>query len=280
MPSSSSPRVSVVIPAFQNAEYLAETIESVLKQTFTDFELIVADHSSTDGSHEVALGFAQDPRVTVLTTEAGGGAKRNWDRVSQAARGELIKLLPGDDTLLPTCLEEQVAAFDAHPSAVLVASRRTLTDAKGKPIVASRGLPGLSGLVSGRDAVRATVRAGSNIFGEPGCVLMRRDLLEAKGWWDDTDPYLIDEATYAAVALEGDVVAIDRPLATFRVSVGQWSVRLARQQAGQAAAFHRRLRAADPTLLSATDVRIGNAKALATSFLRRAAYVVLRRRMS
>ncbi|TXG92365.1 glycosyltransferase [Rhodococcus rhodnii] len=267
-----------MIPAFQNGAYIGETIRSVLAQTFTDFELIVADHSSTDDTLAVIESF-DDPRITVLHTDAGGGAKRNWDRVSRAARGELIKLLPGDDTIFPNCLAEQVAAFDAHPSAVLVASRRTLTDARGETIAAARGLGGLSGLVPGRDAARATVTAGSNIFGEPGCVLVRRDVLEKVGWWDDTQPFLIDEATYVRVALHGDVVALPEPLASFRINAGQWSVRLARQQARQAADFHRGLRESDPTLVSANDVRIGDFKALVTSFLRRGVYLLYRKRL-
>ncbi|MBY6410635.1 glycosyltransferase family 2 protein [Rhodococcus sp. BP-252] len=274
-----SPRVSVVVPAYNNAEYIGETIESILGQTFTDFELIIADHSSTDGTMTVVEKY-DDPRIRVLTTEAGGGAKRNWDRVTAEASGELIKLVCGDDTILSTSLAAQVAAFDEHPSAVLVASQRTLIDAYGKTFIAARGLDGLSGLTSGRDAARAAVRAGANIFGEPGCVMMKREVLERIGLWDNAHPYLIDQATFIGVALHGDVVAIPQPLATFRINSGQWSVELATEQARQAADFHRSLSAAHPGLLSAADVRLGNAKALATSFMRRGVYLLLRNRMS
>ena len=274
------PRVSVVVPSYNNAPYLAETMESILAQTFDDFELVVADHSSTDGTLDVAQRYASDPRVRILTTETGGGAKRNWDRVSQEARGELIKLVCGDDTIAPTSLAQQVAAFDAHPSAVLVASQRTLTDAAGKTLIAARGLGGLDGVVPGRVAARTAVLAGSNIFGEPACVMMRRDALEKIGWWDNSHPYLIDQASFIEVSLQGDVVAIPTSLASFRINAGQWSVRLAREQAHQAAGFHAKLRAENPDLLSANDVRRGNFKALLTSFMRRAVYIVLRRRMT
>jgi len=275
-----TPRVSVVVPAYNNADYIAETIDSILNQTYQDFELIISDHSSTDDTVKVLARYADDPRIEILSTEAGGGAKRNWDRVSEAANGELLKLVCGDDTIYPECLAEQVAAFDEHPSVVLVASQRKLVDANGKTILSARGLAGLRGLVTGRDAARKTVTAGANIFGEPGCVLMKRSALKAIGWWDDTNPYVIDEATYTAVALQGDVYAIAKPLASFRVNAGQWSVRLAKDQARQAAAFHKDLRESDPTLVSAMDVRIGDARALATSFMRRGVYMLLRHRMS
>ncbi|WP_338887450.1 glycosyltransferase family A protein [Rhodococcus sovatensis] len=274
-----SPRVSVVVPAYNNAEYIGETIESILDQTFTDFELVIADHSSTDETLAVVEKY-DDSRIRVLTTETGGGAKRNWDRVTAEATGELVKLVCGDDTIFPSSLEAQVAAFDEHPSAVLVASQRTLIDANGKTVIAARGLGGLSGLVSGRVAARTAVRAGANIFGEPGCVMMKLSALREIGLWDNSHPYLIDQATFIGVALQGDVVAIERPLATFRINSGQWSVELATQQARQAADFHRSLGAAEPGLLSAMDIRLGNVKALATSFMRRAVYLLLRHRMS
>ncbi|OUD80777.1 Hyaluronan synthase [Clavibacter michiganensis subsp. michiganensis] len=67
------PRVSIVIPAYNNADYLAETVDSVLAQTFTDFEVVIADHSSTDGTWDVMQRYADEPRVRLLRTEAGGG---------------------------------------------------------------------------------------------------------------------------------------------------------------------------------------------------------------
>lgn len=274
-----TPRVSVVVPAYNNAEYLAETIDSILAQTFTDFELVIADHSSTDGTLAVAQKF-DDPRIRLLTTPAGGGAQANWNRVTEEATGELIKLVCGDDTIAPTALDTQVRAFDDNPSAVLVASQRTLIDAYGKTVIAARGLGGLHGTVSGRVAARTAVRAGANIFGEPGGVMMKLSELREIGLWDNSHPYLIDQATFIAVALRGDIVAIPQPLASFRINSGQWSVELATQQARQAADFHRSLQASDPTLLSDNDVRIGNAKALMTSFMRRAVYLLLRHRMS
>src|SRR5207344_678025 len=96
-----------------------------------------------------------------------------------------------------------------------------------------RGLAGLAGRVPGRMAVRHTVVAGSNIFGEPACVLFRRDALDGAGGWDGRHPYVIDEATYVKVLLHGDFFGIDRALAAFRLSSSQWSVHLARDQSSQ-----------------------------------------------
>jgi glycosyltransferase involved in cell wall biosynthesis len=274
------PRISVVVPAYNNSEFLQQTIESILSQDYEDYELIVADHSSVDKTGEVIGQYATNPRVRVMSpTPAGGGAVTNWNRVSQSARGEFVKLVCGDDLIAPTALSEQIAALDANPSAVLVASQRSLIDASGRIILRRRGLAGLSGLVHGSSAVRAAVRAGTNIFGEPACVLFKREILERTGGWDNRFPYLIDQATYTRIMFHGDMVALPRVLASFRISAGQWSVRLAREQAKQACAFHAALRASHDGLLSRMDLVSGDMRAIGTSYARRLAYASMRSRM-
>lgn len=274
------PRVSVVVPAYNNAKFLGKTIESILAQDYDDYELILADHSSLDRTSEIIGRYAGDPRVKVMTpTPAGGGALANWNRVSGFARGEFLKLVCGDDLITSGALHEQVAALDTNPSAVLVASPRALIDSNDKVILRRRGLAGLRGLVSGRVAVRAAVRAGTNIFGEPACVMFKRQLLERVGGWDGQYPYLIDQATYTRILLHGDLVALPKVLASFRISSSQWSVRLVRQQAEQAIAFHAALHAGNKGLLSRADLLTGNARAIAISYARRLAYVSMRSRM-
>lgn len=274
-----SPRVSVVVPSYQNEDYIEETIRSVLDQTFTDFELVVADHSSSDRTWELLQQFTDDPRVRLLVTPAGGGAERNWNKVTAEATGELVKLVCGDDVLYPESLATQVAAFDANPEAVMVASPRDIVDASGRPIVRNQGLAGLTGRVTGAEALRRGVLRGANIFGEPCCVMLRRSTLEQIGGWHGDPGYMIDQGTYSRVLLHGDFVATPGPLASFRVSASQWSVRLTRDQADSAAQMHRQLAALAPGTLSSGDVRRGNAMARIRSWQRRLAYLYLGRRM-
>ncbi|CAI9410971.1 glycosyltransferase family 2 protein [Aestuariimicrobium sp. T2.26MG-19.2B] len=280
--TTAPPTVSVVVPAFRQAGLISHTLDSVLAQTWTDFELVVADHSSDDGTGEVLEGYRHEPRVRLLEpTPAGGGAPANWNRVSQAARGGLLKLLPGDDLLEPTALERQVAAFRDHPSASLVCSRRRIIDAGGRTLKRSHGMPRRWwGAHDGREVIAASVRAGRNVFGEPGSVMLRRDLLAGSGWWDDSKAYLIDQATYTRVVLAGHdaglttVVALGEVLGSFRVSSGQWSVALAGHQAAQAKAFHHEL-ADVPHLLGRRDLVQGDATVSAMAVARQAVYSVL-----
>ena len=275
-----APTVSVVVPAYNSAEFIEATIHSILSQTYRDFELIISDHSSTDATWDLLQAFASDPRVQLMRITPGGGAVRNWTTVTERATGEFVKLVCGDDLLYPTSLAEQVEAFGAHPEAVLVASQRDIVDGRGVPIVRGRGLQRLHGLVPGSVAVRRTVRAGTNVFGEPACVLYRRDVLLSSGGWDNRSPFLIDQATCARVLLHGPMVAVRRPLAGFRVNTNQWSVQLARDQADHARDFHHRLRREHPDLVSDWDVRVGDVRAKNMALLRRSTYRWLRRRLA
>jgi len=277
---ATAPRVSVVVPAFENAPYIRAAVASVLAQTYADFELVVADHSSSDGTWEILQEFAADPRVRLLRTPAGGGAVRNWNRVTEAARGELVKLVCGDDLLAPEALATQVAAFDAHgDGVVMVASARDILDASGRVVVRGHGLGGLSGRVPGREAIRRSVVRGSNIFGEPCCVLLRRSTLEAVGGWHGDPGYLTDQSTYCRVLLYGDLAIAPGTLAAFRISSTQWSVSLASEQARSVAEMHRQVAELAPGLLSSRDLRVGNARARLRAFQRRLVYLYLGRRM-
>jgi glycosyltransferase involved in cell wall biosynthesis len=273
------PLVSIVVPSFRNSRFITATLRSALAQTWTDLELVVTDHSSDDGTWELVQEFADDPRVRIARTPAGGGAEANWNAATNMARGTYLKLLCGDDLIEPTCVERQVQALEASPTAVLAAVRRDLVDVADRPLLRGRGLGALTGVVDGDTAIRTLVRAGTNLLGEPGCVLLRRDALEKVGGWSAAYPYLIDQFTYMNVLTTGDMVGVPETLAAFRVSNTQWSVRLASEQSRQAAGVHRHFAAELDGVVSQRDVRVGNLRASRTAFARRAAYLVWRRQM-
>src|SRR5215831_18201292 len=110
-------RVSVCIPTYNGAAFLAETLASAVAQTFEDFEVIVVDDCSTDGSAEIAEGFARsDSRVRVVrnTQRAGSGAAVARAYVAQS-RGEWIKPLNQDDLMTPDCLTRMLEASVRGP---------------------------------------------------------------------------------------------------------------------------------------------------------------------
>jgi glycosyltransferase involved in cell wall biosynthesis len=118
-PVSPDPRVSVIMAAYNEERFLAEAVESVLAQSFADFELIITDDGSTDATPQLAQSFAErDPeRVRVIRGEHNQGKPFALNRALAVRRGELIAWLDGDDAMLPDKLARQVAVLDANPDA-------------------------------------------------------------------------------------------------------------------------------------------------------------------
>jgi glycosyltransferase involved in cell wall biosynthesis len=116
---SSTPRVSVIMAAYNEERFLAEAVESVLTQSYGDFELIITDDGSTDATPQIASSYAtrEPERVRVIRAEQNRGKPFALNRALAVHRGELIAWLDGDDVMLPDKLARQVAALDADPQA-------------------------------------------------------------------------------------------------------------------------------------------------------------------
>ena len=169
------PKISVLIPTYNYARFLAEAIESVLAQDFQDFELLVVDDCSADNTAGVVRPFcARDPRVHFAVNSADLGMARNWNQCLEQARGEYIKLLFGDDKLFhPQALSKLLALMDQYPSAVLAASARTILDEKSNVVDVYRDLA--EGCHEGRKVITACLMEnGKNLVGEPSAVLFRK----------------------------------------------------------------------------------------------------------
>ena len=130
--SAPAPRVSVGIPVYDGEEFLAEAIEGVLAQDFTDLEVIVSDNGSTDATPQICARYAAaDPRVRVLRSDVNRGLAWNFNRVFHEARGELFMWNAADDVRLPGMVRACVAALDADPGLVLAHTRTTYVDEHG-----------------------------------------------------------------------------------------------------------------------------------------------------
>ena len=187
------PRVSVCIPTYRGRATIGPAIESVFAQSLTDFELIVIDDGSPDDTRAIVEGFA-DPRLIYVRNEHNLGPQGNWNRCLELARGKYFKLLPHDDLLHPHCLERQVAVLDTDRDEriALVFSARDVLGPEGR-VLTRRGYPGgRQGPIAGGMVMRACVRRGTNLLGEPGAVLFRKSLADRIGAFDATNPYVID----------------------------------------------------------------------------------------
>ena len=130
------PKVSVIIPNYNHALYLRERIDSVLNQSFKDFELILLDDCSTDNSKTILESYSNNPHVSwVLINDKNTGSPfKQWEHGIEFAKGEYIWIAESDDTAYPGFLEELVTQLDNTPNAVLAFSHSYLIDTDGKLI--------------------------------------------------------------------------------------------------------------------------------------------------
>lgn len=128
---AATPAVSVIVPNYNHGAFLRERIASILGQTFQDFELILLDDCSTDGSQAILREYASDERVSHLVVNArnGGSACRQWHKGIELARGELVWLAESDDVADPSLLATLVELLRTHPRCVLAYCRSDVIDA-------------------------------------------------------------------------------------------------------------------------------------------------------
>jgi glycosyltransferase involved in cell wall biosynthesis len=266
------PRVSVGIPAYNGEKYIGAAVESVLAQTWGDFELYVIDDASTDGTLGRVRHF-NDPRLRIISNEMNVGQEGNWNRVLREARGEFIKLLPQDDVLHPDCLRKQVEIFDnpANSSVVLTCCSRNIIDANGR-ILIKRSFRNRRGRIQGLRAVRESARSGTNLIGEPGAVLMKSNIFPRAGLFSAANFYVLDLDLWARILLYGDLFVLPEPLCSFRVASGSASIRVASTQSKDFVAFVDRLDRGGRYGLSPMDRRLGTINALKYKILRKVLY--------
>jgi len=213
------PKVTVCIPVYNGSAYIAESIESVLTQTFKDLHLIVCDNCSTDNTEEVVQSF-HDPRLTYVRNEKNIGLVGNANRCLDLASGEYVCILHHDDIMLPENLEQKVRLLDDHPEVGFVHSNIMLIDSKGEVIASN-----IWAEDSTRDYIEDGIRVfqkfvdhvpfGSSIF--IGAVLARRLCYNRLGGFNPELPHCNDSEMWMRMLLFYNVACIGTPLVKYRV---------------------------------------------------------------
>ena len=210
------PTISVVMAAYNGSGYIAQTIASVLAQTFTDFELIVVDDASTDDTLD-RLHAIDDPRLVVIASPANGGPVVARNRAFAAARGRHIVGLDQDDLCHPDRFATQSAYLDANPGTVLVASAIDLLE---------------DGQIRAHHGPQRTSPAMIDWrlqFGNPlawSSVMFRADVVRAMPEFERIERlYAEDFDFYHRIAPFGAIARIDRPLISYRLHAGGASQR-------------------------------------------------------
>jgi glycosyltransferase involved in cell wall biosynthesis len=204
------PVVSVILPTFNRLEFLPPAIESVLAQTFTQWELIIAD----DGSSADTRAYLQsldDPRVKVLWLAHTGKPSVVSNAALREARGEYVAFLDSDDLWLPGKLQAQLDSLRRHPERRWSYTKFALVDASGSPIVSARtrDWPTPAGWILEPLLNKVTVIA------QPS-VVVSRALLEALGAFDEELVMCYDDELWFRIAAHSEIDGINEPLTVIR----------------------------------------------------------------
>ncbi len=221
----SKPVVSVLVPAYNYGHYLDEAIQSVLAQTFTDFELVIVDNCSPDNTKEVVGKYLHDGRIRFYTNKKNLGAVGNFNKCLGYAQGRYLKFLCADDKFAPELLEKFVAVMDDFPAVALVSCYVTAFGLKS-----AIRKPPYSGFIAAENAVQSLVSPGvKNWLFAPTAVMFRREALTLGGF--NTDLLnLIDLEFYIRVLTLGDCYIIPEPLAYIRTHEGMQTVLLKKKK--------------------------------------------------
>jgi glycosyltransferase involved in cell wall biosynthesis len=219
--------VSVVTPFHNTAPYLRECIESVLKQTYGNFEYVLHDNASTDGSSEIASEYAaRDPRVRLMRTEALLPQIPNYNRALThiAPQSRYCKMVQADDWLFPECLERMVAVAESNPRIGLVSSLRFDGES-----VKGAALTYKEVVLNGRGVARFHLLGNGFLFGTPSTVMFRSDVVRGRRPFYEENRFQEDTEACYEILRDWDFGFVHQVLSYSRVEPDSLFFRMAQQ---------------------------------------------------
>lgn len=210
------PFLSVGIPTYNGAAFIKESVQSVLAQSYCDYELIIVDDSSIDNTVEIVKSFS-DPRIKVFQNEKRLGLAPNWNRCIELSSGEFINIFHQDDVMLPQNLERKTRFLLDNPTAGFVYSSAIEFDETGLCVMA--------GWIASNAKQDTFYKKGEELFRKliywhniiccPG-VIARRECYEKLGAFDTRLKFAADWEMWMRMALFYDVGFIAAPLIQYR----------------------------------------------------------------
>jgi glycosyltransferase involved in cell wall biosynthesis len=266
--------ILVFVPTYNSEKYLRECLDSVLNQTFQDWECVISDDASTDKSVEIAREYEKkDSRFKVLTHERNVGAANNWNRAKENNKSFATKILCADDYLMLDALKKQLDILKRNETAI-VFSERYIVFPSGKKL--HPRLPKYASNISFNEAFKYYINLGRNIFGEPVTALFRTDLFVKSEGFHPKFEYSLDTSGYMAIARGHDVTFDKSIVGAFRVSKTQWSYKLKEQQYSHIFDFIDHLVEVEGIQVTKVEVLIGKIKVMIANLLRVFLYKILR----
>lgn len=211
------PLVSICIPAYNSGKYICATLESILKQTYSNLEIIITDDHSVDNTCAIVEAF-KDPRIKLFRNEANLGVPGNWNRSIELANGDFIKIMGADDILAVDCIEKQVSILcnPVYDQISLVTSYKNVIDKNGKLLFCRKTFNEI--IISGKSAIKLSLIDGTNLIGEPVAGLFRKSDFDRIGGYKSDFKYLIDLEFWNRLISNSHLYLFHEPLYSFRLS--------------------------------------------------------------
>jgi glycosyltransferase involved in cell wall biosynthesis len=226
------PSISICIPVRNGAQWLDATIDSALAQTREDFEILVVENASTDGTGDlVRRRSTEDSRIRLERFDRVVSAPANHNWAIRLARGALVKFLHQDDVLYPACLERMAAIFEAHPQVGFVFARRHILLEDPDDLEAlewarrygtlDEGFTALGEVNRGKELLAQYLPTFGdsqyqNWIGEPSAVMVRRECFERVGAFSERLRQSWDLELWLRIFAVFDVGFVAEPLGAFR----------------------------------------------------------------
>ena len=195
MPESDLPLVSIATPVYNCEKYVKECIDSILNQTYQNWEYVIVDNCSTDRSLEIIRECAgDDPRIRIIVNDVLLKPLPNHNSMLRkiSDKSRYCKIVHSDDWLFPECIEKMVSLAEQYPNVGIVGSYRLVGEK-----VKSVGLPYTRSVIPGAEMARMNLLDGPYTFGSPTALLLRSDLIRARHpFYNESHPSADTEVCY------------------------------------------------------------------------------------
>jgi glycosyltransferase involved in cell wall biosynthesis len=201
--TSNNPKISVIMSVYNGGKYLREAIESILAQSFTDFEFIIVNDGSTDNSLEIIQSY-DDERIKIINNEKNLGLTKSLNKALKKARGEYIARQDADDISLPNRFEEQMKYFERYPETVVLGTSIYVINGAGKLLMKE---------IAPSDPSK--ILLNTNAFTH-GSVIFKKAVVDELGYYNELLKYSQDYELWSRIAKHYKVCNLTQPLYKLR----------------------------------------------------------------
>ena len=266
--------ILVFVPTYNSEKYLRQCLDSVLQQTFQDWQCVISDDASTDKSVEIAKEYEKkDTRFKVLTHEKNVGAANNWNRAKENNNSFATKILCADDYIFHDSLAIQLNLLKRFNTSIVFSERKILFPS-GRSLHPK--LPKYGQSLSFNEAFSLYIKSGRNIFGEPVAALFKTDSLISSKTFNSNFEFALDTFCYAAIANNENVTFDSNIVGVFRVSKSQWSYKMRSEQFFHNFEFIDHLIREEGVKISRFSVILGKVKVLLANMIRILVYKLMK----